>query len=37
MVEGDGGAVLYVVELMASHGDRRTQRLARVRPHGGVG
>ena len=29
MVGGGGGAVLCVVELMASHGDRRTQARAR--------
>lgn len=37
MVRGGGGAVLCVVELMASHGDRCTQRLERGRPHGGAG
>ena len=37
MVGGGGGAVLSVVELMASHGDWRTQRLAQGRPHGGTG
>jgi hypothetical protein len=37
MVEGGGGAVLCVVELMTSHGDRRTQRLAQGRPHDGTG
>ena len=29
MVGGGGGAVLFLVELMASHGDRRTQARAR--------
>uniref|UniRef100_A0A2N9FF53 Uncharacterized protein n=1 Tax=Fagus sylvatica TaxID=28930 RepID=A0A2N9FF53_FAGSY len=37
MVGGGGGAVLSVVELLASHGDWRTQRLARGRPYGGAG
>ena len=37
MVRGGGGAVLCVVELMASHGDWRTQRLMRGKPHSGTG
>jgi hypothetical protein len=37
MVGGGGGAVLCVVELLASCGDRHTQRLARGRPHSGAG
>ncbi len=37
MVGGGGGAVFCVVELRASRGDRRTQRLVQGRLHGGAG
>ena len=36
MVGGGGGAVLCVVELLASLGDWHTQRLSRGRLHGGA-